>query len=107
MGASAVKEPAGQSSDMFVPSYQTARYHIPHDLTVNNVPIKISGTQCFDCVLLLLLIFIITIISSSVSTSSLSAVQSESELRCDWRFTADQFVLATSPLRLTTSNFFN
>jgi hypothetical protein len=30
---------------------------------------------------------------------------SESELRCDWRFTANQFVLAQSPLRLTTSNF--
>jgi hypothetical protein len=29
----------------------------------------------------------------------------ESELLYDWRFTADQFVLATSPLRLTTSNF--
>jgi hypothetical protein len=31
--------------------------------------------------------------------------ESESELRYDWRFTAHQFVLATSPLRLTTSNF--
>jgi hypothetical protein len=29
---------------------------------------------------------------------------SESELLYDWRFTANQFVLATSPLRLTTSN---
>jgi hypothetical protein len=27
-----------------------------------------------------------------------------SELLYDWRFTANQFVLATSPLRLTTSN---
>jgi hypothetical protein len=30
---------------------------------------------------------------------------SEAELRHDWRFTANQFVLATSPWRLTTSNF--
>jgi hypothetical protein len=29
----------------------------------------------------------------------------ESELLYDWRFTANQFVLATGPLRLTTSNF--
>jgi hypothetical protein len=31
--------------------------------------------------------------------------ESESELLYDWRFNAKQFVLATSPLRLTTSNF--
>jgi hypothetical protein len=31
--------------------------------------------------------------------------ESESELLCDWRFTANQFVLATSPLRPTTRNF--
>jgi hypothetical protein len=31
--------------------------------------------------------------------------ESESELLYDWRFTANQFVLATNPLRLTTSNF--
>jgi hypothetical protein len=30
--------------------------------------------------------------------------ESESELLYDWRFTASSFVLATSPLRLTTSN---
>jgi hypothetical protein len=30
---------------------------------------------------------------------------SDSELLYDWRFTANQFVLATSPWRLTTSNF--
>jgi hypothetical protein len=30
---------------------------------------------------------------------------SESELFYDWRFTANQFVLATSPLRLTTRKF--
>jgi hypothetical protein len=33
--------------------------------------------------------------------------ESESELLYDWRFTANQFVLATSPLRLTTSIFFS
>jgi hypothetical protein len=32
-------------------------------------------------------------------------VRSESELLYDWRFTVNQFILATSPLRLTTSNF--
>jgi hypothetical protein len=32
--------------------------------------------------------------------------RSESELLYDWRFTANQFVLATSPLRLKTSNMF-
>jgi hypothetical protein len=31
--------------------------------------------------------------------------ESESELLYDWRCTANQFVLATSPLRLTISNF--
>jgi hypothetical protein len=30
---------------------------------------------------------------------------SESEALYDWQFTANQFILATSPLRLTTSNF--
>jgi hypothetical protein len=30
-----------------------------------------------------------------------------SDLLHDWRFTANQFVLATCPLRLTTSNFFS
>jgi hypothetical protein len=34
-----------------------------------------------------------------------SLSESESELLYDWRFTANQFVLATSPLSLTTSNF--
>jgi hypothetical protein len=32
-------------------------------------------------------------------------MNSESELLYDWWFTVNQFVLATSPLRLTTSNF--
>jgi hypothetical protein len=35
----------------------------------------------------------------------LKRIYSESELLYDWRFTTEQFVLATSPLRLTTSNF--
>jgi hypothetical protein len=35
---------------------------------------------------------------------TLSIPQSESELLYDWPFTANQFVLATSPLRITTSN---
>jgi hypothetical protein len=38
-------------------------------------------------------------------TSISGQPKSESELLYDWRFTANQFVLATSPLRLTTSNF--
>jgi hypothetical protein len=33
-------------------------------------------------------------------------LESESELLYDWRFTTNQFVLATSPLKFTTSNFF-
>jgi hypothetical protein len=37
--------------------------------------------------------------------SRLVSSESESELLYDWRFTANHFVLATSPLRLTTSNF--
>jgi hypothetical protein len=37
--------------------------------------------------------------------SSNCSSESESELIYDWRFTANQFVLATSPLRLTTSIF--
>jgi hypothetical protein len=35
-----------------------------------------------------------------------SQTNSLSELLSDWRFTADQFILAPSPLRLTTSKFF-
>jgi hypothetical protein len=33
--------------------------------------------------------------------------QRESELLYDWRFTANQFVLATSPLRITIRDFFS
>jgi hypothetical protein len=46
-----------------------------------------------------------------LTTTSYSSVFSRTktllypELLYDWRFTANQFVLATSPLRLTTSNF--
>jgi hypothetical protein len=36
-----------------------------------------------------------------------SRSESESELLYDWRFTTNQFVLATSPVRLTTNTFFN
>jgi hypothetical protein len=35
-----------------------------------------------------------------------SESESESELLYDWQITANQFVLTTSPLRLSTSNFF-
>jgi hypothetical protein len=38
--------------------------------------------------------------------SDFTAVLSESELLYDWRFTTNVFVLATSPLRFTTSILF-
>jgi hypothetical protein len=38
--------------------------------------------------------------------SSLDLILPESELLYDWRFTANQFVLAPSPLRLTARCFF-
>jgi hypothetical protein len=38
--------------------------------------------------------------------STYSEPESESELLYDWRFTANQLVLGTSPFRLTTSIFF-
>jgi hypothetical protein len=41
-------------------------------------------------------------LNSMTTTNSLS----ESELLYDWRFTGTLFVLETSPLRLTISNFF-
>jgi hypothetical protein len=40
------------------------------------------------------------------SSVQIAAKTVESALLYDWRFTANQFVLATSPLRLTTSNCF-
>jgi hypothetical protein len=41
------------------------------------------------------------------TSDNLAETQSESELELlyDWRFTANQFVLTTSPLRTTASNF--
>jgi hypothetical protein len=38
-------------------------------------------------------------------TQSRTESESESELLYDWRFTANQFISAPSPLRLTASNF--
>jgi hypothetical protein len=47
-----------------------------------------------------------TVRISNLTCSSQSQSQSQSELLYyDWRFTANQFVLATSPFRLTTSSF--
>jgi hypothetical protein len=45
-------------------------------------------------------------LTGSQLTHAYSSIPSlpESELRYDWRFTANQFVLATSPLRLMTCN---
>jgi hypothetical protein len=40
------------------------------------------------------------------ATASQLQTQSESELLYDWRFTANRFVSATRPLRITTSKFF-
>jgi hypothetical protein len=42
---------------------------------------------------------------SSSITNSLTTTEAESELLYDWRFSANQFVLAISPLRITTGNF--
>jgi hypothetical protein len=42
--------------------------------------------------------------SNWLPTAELAYVSTESGLLYDWRFTANQFVLASSPLRLTTSN---
>jgi hypothetical protein len=43
--------------------------------------------------------------SAEVYIQHIKISESQSELLYDWQFTANQFVLATSPLRLTTSNF--
>jgi hypothetical protein len=45
------------------------------------------------------------LVFSSQVDSQLNWLGSESELLYDWRITANKFVLATSPLRLTSSNF--
>jgi hypothetical protein len=44
-------------------------------------------------------------LNSLANAEWLNSQKSESELRYDWRFTANQFVLVTSPLWLATSNF--
>jgi hypothetical protein len=41
-----------------------------------------------------------------VSSQSIPKSKSKSKLLYDWRFTANQFVLASSPLRLMTRIFF-
>jgi hypothetical protein len=43
--------------------------------------------------------------ATSYPSTFKSESQSQSELLYDWKFTANQFFLETSPLRLTTSNF--
>jgi hypothetical protein len=48
-----------------------------------------------------------SVFKSSLNDGSLpTAYSSESELLYDWRFTANQFVLVSSPLRLTTRDLF-
>jgi hypothetical protein len=42
----------------------------------------------------------------NINRVMVSQSESESDLLYDWRFTANQFVLAPSPLRLTTGDFF-
>jgi hypothetical protein len=44
--------------------------------------------------------------SQRLTHSLLAATESESQLLYDWRFTANQFFLAPSPLKITTRNFF-
>jgi hypothetical protein len=44
-------------------------------------------------------------ISQSQSQCYFTTQSQESELLYEWQFTANQFVLTTNPLRLTTSNF--
>jgi hypothetical protein len=44
--------------------------------------------------------------SLSLITILIDRLKYMSELLYDWRFTSNQFILATSSLRLTTSNFF-
>jgi hypothetical protein len=46
------------------------------------------------------------VLCAAVLSVSQSESESESGFLYDWRFTANQLVLATSPLRLKTSNFF-
>jgi hypothetical protein len=44
-------------------------------------------------------------LDSAMTRCDSSLLESESELLYNWWFTANQFVLVTSPLRLTTGNF--
>jgi hypothetical protein len=64
-----------------------------------------GGTAPFSWVTCIMLYFVTKIQLVTHSSHYPFEVRSESELLYDWRFTANQFVLTTSPLRLTTSNF--
>jgi hypothetical protein len=46
-------------------------------------------------------------VSPASATTTATPDKSKSELLYDWRFTVYQFVLAPSPLRPTTREFFN
>jgi hypothetical protein len=45
------------------------------------------------------------VLFAAIDCFALTRLKSESQLLYDWRCTANQFVLATSPLRLATINF--
>jgi hypothetical protein len=51
-------------------------------------------------------VFIASEFTSRISTLRYTKSESESELLYDWRFTANQFVVAPSPLRLTSRIIF-
>jgi hypothetical protein len=63
-----------------------------------------GGTAPFSWVICIMLYFVKKIQLVTYSSHYPFEVRSQSELLYDWRFTAIQFVLATSLLRLTTSN---
>jgi hypothetical protein len=67
-------------------------------LKINNSAKQYSPAQNLYCVLTINF-------SLMLHHNRISESQSDSELLYDWRFTANQFVLAISPLGLTTSNF--
>jgi hypothetical protein len=48
----------------------------------------------------------LSVLNAPICPKYLSQPESEAELLYDWRFTANQFVLAQSPLRLTTRDLF-
>jgi hypothetical protein len=58
------------------------------------------------CLRLLMFWFYPFVLYAAVLSVSQSESESESEVLYDWRFTANQFVLMTSPLRLKTNNLF-